>query len=91
MKNRHRYPPNWEDTIRPKVLERDGYECQKCKVKHRSIDKSGLKRVILQVSHKDHTTRSHSLGNLWLLCPPCHLEYDRAVNNILRKSKLRHG
>ena len=39
MKNRHHYPEEWFDTIRPAVLLRDNYKCTEigCKVKHRSI------------------------------------------------------
>lgn len=35
MKNRERYPPEWYDTIRPSILKRDKYTCQKCGLKHR--------------------------------------------------------
>ncbi len=35
MKNRDKYPPHWEDTIRPLILLRDKYTCQKCGVRHR--------------------------------------------------------
>lgn len=35
MKNRKDYPENWEDEIRPKVLERDKFRCQQCGIKHR--------------------------------------------------------
>lgn len=37
MKNRQLYPPEWADTIRPKILRRDNYRCKHCKIKHRSI------------------------------------------------------
>lgn len=32
-----KYPPNWNDTIRPEVLKRANYKCQKCKVNHRQL------------------------------------------------------
>ncbi len=35
MKNRNRYVENWEDTIRPRILKRDNYQCVVCGVKHR--------------------------------------------------------
>lgn len=35
MKNKHRYPENWHDVIRPTILKRDNYTCQKCGLKHR--------------------------------------------------------
>ena len=37
MKNKHLYPENWNDEIRPAILKRDNYQCQICGVKHRSI------------------------------------------------------
>lgn len=35
MRNRHKYPENWEDTIRPDILKRDKYKCSDCNVYHR--------------------------------------------------------
>lgn len=37
MKNKHLYPDNWEDTVRPRILARDNYRCQQCGVKHRTV------------------------------------------------------
>ncbi len=36
MKNKHKYPENWTDTIRPEILKRDKYTCSDCGVIHRS-------------------------------------------------------
>lgn len=30
------YSEDWADTIRPKILRRDNYKCQRCGVRHRS-------------------------------------------------------
>ena len=30
------YHPDWKDLIRPAVLKRDKYECQVCRIKHKS-------------------------------------------------------
>ena len=52
MKNRHQYPENWLDTIRPEILKRDKYQCQKCGVIHRKCyvwEKSG-KRIRINKS-----------------------------------------
>jgi len=35
MRNKDRYPANWNDTIRPKALEKANYRCSKCNVVHR--------------------------------------------------------
>jgi len=33
--NYKEYHPDWKDIIRPLALERDGYKCQHCGVKHK--------------------------------------------------------
>lgn len=91
MRNRDHYPENWVDTIRPRILLRDNYECQICKIQHRAQRPDTGKKVFLQISHKDHHTASHEDDNLWALCDRCHLDYDREFNTILRKSQLRNG
>ncbi len=35
MNKKQLYPNNWADEIRPKILMRDKYKCQRCKVAHR--------------------------------------------------------
>lgn len=35
MKNKHRYPENWNDVIRPAILARDGFRCDDCNACHR--------------------------------------------------------
>lgn len=35
MKNKHKYPDNWADTIRPEILKRDKYTCNDCGAVHR--------------------------------------------------------
>lgn len=37
MKNKHLYPVEWSDTIRPAILKRDNYRCQICGVAHRAV------------------------------------------------------
>ena len=36
MRNKHLYPENWHDEIRPKILAKQHYKCKICKIKHRS-------------------------------------------------------
>lgn len=36
MKNKHKYPEDWNDRIRPFILARDGYKCDDCGAKHRA-------------------------------------------------------
>lgn len=35
MKNKHRYPENWNDVIRPYILARDMFRCDDCGAWHR--------------------------------------------------------
>lgn len=37
MRNRHRYPRQWHDTIRPEIIKRDEYKCKLCGIKHRQL------------------------------------------------------
>lgn len=37
MRNKKKYPDNWQDVIRPTMLKVRGYKCELCKVKHRSV------------------------------------------------------
>lgn len=46
MRNKSKYPDNWRDTIRPRILKRDNYQCKICGVKHRKcyvFEKDGSK------------------------------------------------
>lgn len=107
MKNKHLYPVDWLDTIRPRILKRDNYKCTNCFVQHRTrgyydsqnnfitsdhhiehwAQNNGFKiQVIhLQIAHINHIKDDCRDENLQSLCPRCHLNYDRAFNNILRK------
>lgn len=57
------YPEDWEDR-RKQVLDRDGYECQKC----------GTTDTTLHVHHVTPISEggSHRLSNLETLCERCH-------------------
>ena len=48
MKNKTNYPENWQDEIRPKILKRDHFKCQKCKIKHRSIGNYNHKKQFIE-------------------------------------------
>lgn len=44
-------------------------------------------QVFLQVAHLDHNPANNNDDNLKVLCVKCHLENDREMNNLKRKSK----
>lgn len=48
MKNRDRYPAEWESEIRPAILTRDKFRCQHCKIKQntRYYRHRGLRMIV---------------------------------------------
>ena len=52
--------------LRRKVLQRDGYRCQKC-------DRAGR----LEVHHLDHDWTNDDPANLAAWCRSCHIEHHR--------------
>jgi predicted patatin/cPLA2 family phospholipase len=51
MKNKQNYPENWTDEIRPKILKRDNFKCQKCQIKHRSIGYYNDKKQFIEADN----------------------------------------
>lgn len=69
MKNRDRYPENW-DLISEGVKALAGYKCENCK----SPSRPGR---ILTVHHVDGDTTRNTHDNLVALCQVCHLKFQR--------------
>jgi len=46
-------------------------------------------KVFLQIVHLDRDPGNNDYDNLKAYCPKCHLNYDREVNMILRKTKSK--
>jgi hypothetical protein len=78
------------------VVHRNSYVWGKDGKRHR-INKSEIKeekeagnkayQIFLQIAHLDHNTKNNDESNLLSLCVKCHLNNDRAHNNILKISK----
>lgn len=45
--------------------------------------------VWLQIAHLDRNPKNNDYSNLSALCPKCHLNYDREINQLMRKSKRK--
>jgi len=62
------YPPDWEDR-RLRVLRRDGYRCQHCRIRSTRVDD-----ISLDVDHIVPKSKggTHEISNLRALCPECH-------------------
>lgn len=57
MRNRKKYSEEWTDVIRPRILKRDNYKCQKCGIKHRSyvlVDSDKNYTLIDRDEHEDY-------------------------------------
>jgi 5-methylcytosine-specific restriction endonuclease McrA len=73
--NKAEYPTNWQH-IRAAKLQEAHHLCQSC----------GLDGT-LTISHLDHDEWNHDveMNRLAVLCPTCHLKYDRSDNWMRRK------
>ncbi len=75
----HDYPYKGFDAVKPAVMKRDNYTCQKC----------GAKPKIwgLTVHHKDGNKFNHAMDNLVTLCNSCHASLRRNRKRISREQK----
>ena len=73
------YPPQWR-AIRREKLERAGYRCEQCGVKHLDIQQSrkGMPYMVyLSVAHKNQYETWKKEAETMVLCQRCHRRYDR--------------
>lgn len=74
--------------IRNKALERDNYECVKCKEQGKVTTRED---EVLEVDHiyelKDYPKLALWLDNLQTLCRPCHNKKHDRLGNINKKIK----
>ena len=88
---RSNYPPNWEDLRATKLRESEG-QCQcegECGLHRttpgprRCIERNGQPAqyanglIVLTTAHLCHNTRCADLTHLKMMCPRCHIRYDR--------------
>jgi hypothetical protein len=73
------YPPEWR-AIRREKLERAGYRCEQCGIKHLDVQQS-LKgtpyMVYLSIAHKNQYETWKKDAQTMVLCQRCHRRYDR--------------
>ena len=89
-RNRHRYPPNW-DEIAKAVKDRADWKCEACGNPH------GPPPYILTVDHVvDHDPKNVERKNLAALCQRCHLRRQgmsplpKTKREALRRLKRRY-
>lgn len=87
------YPPDWKQRARA-CLERAGYRCEVCGVRHRTL---AFKRVqgrlqpyirYLHACHINHDPHNPH-AQLKALCPSCHMKHDRRSPQT--RQPRRHG
>jgi len=89
MRNRHKYPPEWYDKIRPEILKRDEYKCRDCRIKHRSwvAVKKGNNRMIIERDEiKDYTDSGYKCYQVFLQV--AHLDNNKSNNNYQNLKSL---
>lgn len=82
MKNRHKYPENWYDEIRPDILKRDKKQCQKCGVLHRRCygwDTNGKRYRINKDEIKEEREAGFKAYQVFLQI--AHLDHDTTNND----------
>ena len=73
------YGEEWDD-VRAAVLDRDGYECQRCGVSQDELSGPTALQSSLHVHHIEKSREfdtydeANGLENLESLCQPCHLK-----------------
>jgi 5-methylcytosine-specific restriction endonuclease McrA len=85
LENKKRYPANWKD-IRNKILLECKNKCEFCGVENYSL-RDG-KKIVLTISHLDHTPENCARENLRALCQKCHNTYDTSHRAQTRKRFL---
>ena len=94
--DKKKYPPDWGSRIRPAVLKRDRYTCQRCgarggQLKHSFVGNKSYV-VLLSVAHLNHDRENQKikLSALTTLCQSCHINYD-IKTDTLRGEKISKG
>jgi 5-methylcytosine-specific restriction endonuclease McrA len=80
--NKNRYPDNWK-ALREKILIECQNKCEWCGVENYTL-RDG-KKIILTITHLDHTPENCARENLRALCQKCHNGYDAKHRAQTRK------
>lgn len=70
------------DTVRAKVLERDGYACRECHWNHDKWDKALPRHLELHHVKEHAKGGDNTAGNLITLCTVCHDEVHRKTKTV---------
>jgi hypothetical protein len=87
-----KYPENWKNEIRPRILKRANNCCEFCGVENGiMVFRDNINRnvkIVLTIAHLDHDEENHNVKDerLAALCQLCHIRYD-----INEKRKRRNA
>ncbi|MEA5537012.1 HNH endonuclease [Crocosphaera sp. XPORK-15E] len=93
MKNKDRYPDNW-DEIALRVKIKANWTCSKCGLKclstdDKRTDKSQRTKLTLTVHHSDYDPSNNHQSNLIPLCSACHLYMHRGRRQNISPGQLK--
>ncbi len=89
MKNKHKYPENWTDEVRPAILKRDGYKCQHCNIKHRTylfIDQNNKRIMVNRAEHEELKAGGYKTYRVFLQV--AHIDNDPSNNDFVNLLSL---
>lgn len=79
MRNRHKYPAEWHDTIRPEILKRDNYKCTECGIRHRQWVVKGLDNKIINIEYNERFDYKGTKAKVYqIILHVCHLDNDKS-------------
>lgn len=84
-----KYPPNWHNEIRPRILKRANHRCEKCGVENYAKHPVTGSKVVLTIAHLDHDIRNNVDENLQAWCQKCHNSYD-TQHRVQNRKKNDH-
>ena len=82
--DKSKYHPAHDDIIRPLLLLKYRYCCQLCGIHHLDIFHRTGNLIYLSVAHRNGDPRDNRISNLTILCPSCHLKFDRLQHDQTR-------
>ncbi len=81
MRNKWKYSQDWTDIIRPAILKRDQYKCQRCGVKHKSIGYFDKNKIFVEADEfvQDWCKRNN-IKLVKIFLNVCHLDHNPSNN-----------
>jgi len=78
MRNKNQYPENWNDTIRPRILKRDKFQCQHCDIKHRQYVLIDQQNKVVKIEPDEHRELKEAGMNTYrVYLQVAHLDNDK--------------